>query len=538
MLTVLATDGLSAVGLDVLKKAPGVAAEIRPTMDVETLKKEIANYQAIIVRSATKIRREILDAAPNLELIVRAGIGVDNIDVEYATARGVLVANTPQGNATTTAEHAFALITALARHVPQACRALKGGTWEPKRYMGTELRGKTLGIVGLGNIGRIVARLAQGYQMAVIAHDPYLTPELAKRSGVVAVTLPELLAQSDVVTLHCPLNDATRGMIGKAELAQMKRAAFLVNCARGGIVDEAALAVACSEGVIRGAAVDVYSKEPPPSDHVLLGIDNVIVTPHLGASTSEAQENVSIEAAELVLEYAKNGTVSSAINSEIRLGNVTESTKATVALAKKLGSLQAQLLDGEPKRFSVEIFGDGHGEDSRLITLSAAQPFLQSLFTMDRVNPVNVTQFAKRREVEIVGSIVAAPGPESGGYTNWVRVTVTTKGPGGSEGSHTVRGSVFGADAHRLTEIDGYELDLVAEGTVLLMRNEDRPGVIGKVGTLMGKHDINISRMSVALRPGTTTALAIVTVDSRVPRAALDEMASWEVMESVRQVAL
>ncbi len=538
MLKVLATDNLAPVGLEILERADGIDLDVRPTMDPDTLKSEIGAYQAVIIRSATKLTADVLDAAERLEIAVRAGIGVDNIDVPHATERGILVANTPHGNATTTAEHTFSLIVSLARHVPAACASLKAGRWDKKKYTGTELRGKTLGIIGLGNIGAVVARIARGYEMNVVAYDPFLTADNAKRHGVHAVELNELLERSDVVSLHCPKNDKTKGLIGRDELSRMKPTAFFINCARGGIVDERALAGACKEGVIKGAAVDVFDGEPPAEDNPLLGLDNVVLTPHLGASTKEAQLNVAVEASELILEYATTGSASSAINSQVRLANVSDLTRATVHLARKIGSLQGQLREGDPVRFAVEIFGDENHGHRELILLSAAQTFLEHIFTMDRINAVNVTQFAAKCGTELVGSIVSTPRADMATYTNWVRATVTSKDAGGQERSHSVAGTIFGTSTPKITEIDGYTLDLEPEGTLLVTLHDDRPGVIGKIGTLFGQHDINISRMSVTMRKDRQHALGIIGVDAQVPDAPLDEIATWDVVDRVRQVVL
>ena len=314
MLKVLATDNVSPQGLEPLRGVEGVMLDIKPTMPPDVLKQEIGGYQVAIIRSATKLKKDVLEHASGMKLIIRAGIGVDNIDVPYATERGIIVANTPQGNLVATAEHTFALITALARHVPQAAASLKGGAWEKKLFVGTGLQGKTLGIVGLGNVGQVVARIAEGFQMQVIAFDPLLDAAEVKRRRATKVELDDLLRRADIVTLHCPLNDQTRNLISAEALAKMKPSAFLINAARGGILDEEALAEALRAQKIRGAALDVFVSEPVPAGHPLLGLPNVVATPHIAASTREAQEGVAAEAAELIQEYVKKGTVRTQIN--------------------------------------------------------------------------------------------------------------------------------------------------------------------------------------------------------------------------------
>lgn len=539
MLRVLATDNLSTAGLEVLKSAEDLVVDVKPPLERAVLLEEIKNYEAIIVRSATKLDAEVLEAATNLQLIIRAGIGVDNIDVPHATERGILVANTPHGNSATTAEHAFALITSLARHVPQACGSMKEGRWEKKKFVGTELRGKTLGVIGLGNIGAQVARIGRGYQMQVIAADPYLTDEIAEQHGVTKVELDELIRNADVITVHCPLNDATRGLIGRAELEKMKPSVLLVNCARGGIVDEQALSEALATERVRGAAADVFEKEPPGADHPLVASERVVVTPHLGASTKEAQVNVAVEAAQLLMEYVRQGTVSTALNSRLRLsGEISPAARAAVRLARRLGSLQGQLLDEPPERFEVEIFSQHGSKFQELLLLSAAEAFFKKIFSQDRINHVNVTQYAESRGIGLVSSVIAAEGPDPDGHPNWVRVTVTSKKGDGQERRRTTAGTVFSPRNIRVIDIDGYPMDLAPDGRFLLITNEDRPGVIGRIGTLLGKHGVNIARMSVNLSDRSKAALGVYLVDSEVPPEAMKEISSWDMIESVRYVEL
>ena len=538
MLKVLATDGLSPRGLEILEAAEGIDLDVQATPEPEALKKMLNRYQVIIIRSATKLTADILDAAPDLQLAIRAGVGVDNIDVARATERGILVANTPQGNAATTAEHAFSLITSLARHVPQANAALHDGRWDKKKFMGTELRGKTLGIVGLGNIGATVARIGKGYQMRVLASDPFLTAETAERHGVERVELSELIERSDVITIHCPFTEATRGLIGAGEFERMKETALVVNCARGGIVDEEALAEACKAGRIRGAAVDVFTTEPVPADNPLLGVPNIIVTPHLGASTKEAQVSVAIEAGELVLEYAKSGSVRSAINSSIRLGDLSALTRDSVKLARSLGDLLGQLLEGAPRQLAVEIFGEENAGHRELLTLSAAETFLRAMHAEGRINHVNVKQHAEMRNLELVGSVVTSTGAAMDGYSNWLRVRMTARDENGRDVVHTAAGSVLQSGTFRITEIDGYPFDLVPAGRLLLVRNRDQPGVIGRIGTLLGEHGVNISRMAVNTAPDNPDALGVYTIDQAVSDDIIRELAGWDKISEVRQVEL
>jgi D-3-phosphoglycerate dehydrogenase len=538
MLKVLATDGLSVPGLDVLRRQPEVSLDIRPVLDRETLWRELRNFQVVIVRSETRLDRELLEQATELELIIRAGIGVDNIDVAYATEKGILVANTPRGNAATIAEHTFAMIGALARHIPQADAHVRRGEWNRQRFIGSELRGKSLGIIGLGNIGSVVAGIGTGYGMEILAYDPFVSLEMAERHGAVKVeSLDDLLAQSDFVSIHVPLNEATRGLIGAAALSKMRPTAYLINCARGGIVDEDALAEAVRARRIAGAALDTLVKEPPPPGHPLLGLENVIVTPCLATSTREAQEQVAVEASQLILEYVRYGIVSSAINAPLRIGKGAPRERAFLDLARKLGLLQGQLLDGAPERLTLEIIGDELRDFRELLLLGASERFLSAVVSHERINYVNVKRQAERRHIDLVDSVIKSSrhGISSGGGLLRLRVACRR---GGSTTERAVAGTVFDEDSVRITEIDGYEVDLIPDGIMLLVRNQNRPGVIGRIGTLLGDHGINISRMAVTLREGLSDALGIYAVESPVPEEAMKVMTSWEFIYSVVQVRL
>ena len=537
MLRVLATDNLSPAGLKVLENVKDVSVDVKPPLKREDLKKEIGNYHAIIIRSATKLDREIIEHAKQLQLIVRAGIGVDNIDVDAATENGILVANTPRGNSITTAEHTFAMISALARHIPQASSKLKVKEWEKKRFVGVELKAKTLGLIGLGNVGAVVARIAKGYLMNVIAYDPYITAEFSKGLGVQKVELEDLLETSDVISIHAPFNDATRDIVNEKAFGKMKSTAMLVNCARGGIVNEVDLAKAVKSGRIKGAAVDVFEQEPPPEDHPFYDVDNIIMTPHLGASTKEAQEGVSVDACLLLVEYAKYQMVSSAINSNLKLIEGSPKKQAYIKLSQKIGALQGQLLEGGPKKLTVEISGDDLKEIRDYIQLNVAQTFLKSIFSGEKVNAINVKTLAKRRNLSLVCSDVNGAAGQSG-FQNIIRVKVEAETSDGKTVEHSVSGVCFGEHNIRVTEIDGYYFDLLPEGYWLLVFNEDKPGVIGKIGTLLGTHNINISQMTVNLRKSSSDALSIFTINPSVDQKVIKEIAEWESIHSCKQVHL
>lgn len=538
MLKVLATDNLSESGLKILSDQKDISVDVKPPLEAETLKKEINTYNAIIIRSATKLTADVLSHAHNLELIIRAGIGIDNVDVDYATEKGILVANTPHGNSITTAEHTFALITSLARNIPQACNTLKNHTWDKKSFTGIELKGKTLGLIGLGNIGTVVAKIAQGYAMNVITYDPYVSEDFAKSIGAKKVDLDTLFRTSDIISVHCPKKESTQNMVNEAAFEKMKKDALLINCARGGIVDEKALENAIKNKRIKGAALDVFEKEPI-EDHPLFDYPNVVVTPHLGASTREAQEGVSIDACLLLVEYAKYNAVSSAINSSLKVKEGSPRKWTFIDLAKKLGRLQGQLLRGVPKRFTLESLGDEPQEIHEFLQLNAAQEFMKGILSQDRINTINVKLLARRRGIDLVDSQVdTVPGEFESTYSNLVRVKVVSEVENGKTQESIVAGTVIGQDNVRVVQINGYDLDFIPTGTSLLIRNQDKPGVIGHVGTLLGKHNVNISRMSVNLQAKGTEALSIFSVDSPVSQVVIDQLTKVDFIKSCVQIHL
>jgi D-3-phosphoglycerate dehydrogenase len=536
MFKVLATDNVSQTGLKLLAEEKRVGLDIRPPLPREQLKQSIGAYHAIIIRSATTLDRELLDHAQNLQLIIRAGIGVDNIDVDAATEKGILVANTPRGNATTTAEHTMAMISSLARHIPQAHFKMKQGEWEKKKFLGTELKGKTIGLIGLGNIGAIVAKIAQGYTMQVLAYDPYVPEAVAQQLGAHKVELDDLLKQSDIITIHAPLNENTRHLINENAFAKMKSTVLLVNCARGGIVNETDLAKALKSKRIAGAAVDVFEQEPIPENHPFFELDNLIMTPHLGASTVEAQEGVTVDASLLVLEYLKYKTVSSAINSGLKFKEVSDKHRSFIQLSEKLGSLAGQLAEGVPLEFVTETVGESLSDVRDHIQIYAAMAFMKTMLAGEKINPVNVKYYARKRNLSLVNSEFNGD-TEKMGYHQLIRIRVKVESAGKMK-EYSVAGTLFSKTKFVVTEIDGYYFDLPPEGIWLLIYNQDKPGVIGKIGTILGKHQINISRMSVNLRPGSRDALAVYKVDTPVGPNVIKEINSWESIHFCKQVKL
>jgi D-3-phosphoglycerate dehydrogenase len=512
---VLVSDKLAEAGLRVLREAPGVELEFRPGMSEDELCNVIGDYDGLIIRSATQVTPRVVEEAHKLRVVGRAGIGVDNVDIPAASRRGIVVMNTPTGNSVTTAEHALALLASLARKIPQAVASMRTGKWEKTKFQGREIAYKTLGIIGLGNIGRIVADRAQGLKMKVIGVDPVMSSDRAAELGIELVELDELLARADFVTIHAPLTPETKNMISDAAFEKMKSGALLVNAARGGIVDEEALARAITKGKIAGAALDVFGKEPIDPDHPLLGLDDVLCTPHLGASTSEAQERVAVEIAE------------QAVNVPALPQEIAERLTPYLDVAKALGSLIGQLDPIDVRELRVTCTGEAGELGVTPIARAALAGFLEHHLE-EPVNPISAPYEAQERGIRL-----AEVKEASDRYATTVRVTVT-----GEKGIHTATGTPGRKGEPRLVGLEGYEIDAVMEGPVLIMRNQDRPGVIGSVGTLLGSRGINVSRMQVGLDEKRGQALALWNVDSTLGGDALDELRSIDHVSSVHTLRL
>jgi D-3-phosphoglycerate dehydrogenase / 2-oxoglutarate reductase len=507
---VLLSDSLGPEGLARLREQADLDIEARPGLSPEDLVRTIGEFDALIVRSGTKVTAQVLEHATRLRVIGRAGIGVDNVDVDAATKRGIVVMNTPGGSNVTTAEHAIAMLLAVARNIPQAAAAVRGGKW-PRTLLGTEVCNKTLGIVGLGNIGRIVAERALGLRMKVIAFDPFVTPETAARIGVELVTLDEMWPRVDFLTIHTPLTSETRGLIGRDAIAKMRKGVRIVNCARGGIVDEAALADAIRAGHVAGAALDVFEKEPPPPDHPLLALEQVIATPHLGAATGEAQTNVAVAIALQVAEFLTKGTIQNAVNAPSLSPEVLQVLRPYLGLAEKLGALAAQLAPETPTEVSVQVAGEAAEREAKALTTAVLRGLLDRLLDEHvnySVNYVNAPSIARDRGIRVI----EAKAPYESGYRNAIGVEV--KRPSGTT---TVAGAVFGADTARLTRIGEFRMEAVPEGYILMLHNRDVPGVVGRVGQLLGENQINIAGLELARAERGGMALSLFHVDDPVP---------------------
>ncbi len=515
---VLVSDKLAREGLKILQdaaQAGNLTVDERVGLKPEELCRVIGDYDALIVRSSTKVTADVIAAATRLRVIGRAGIGVDNVDVPAATRRGVTVMNTPGGNSVTTAEHSISMMLALARSIPQATASMKGGKWEKSRFTGTEVFNKTLGIMGLGNIGRLVAARGQGLGMKVIAYDPFLTEEKAQQLGVELVDFDTLLARVDFLSIHTPLTPETRGLVDAAVLAKMKPTARLINCARGGIVNEEALAAAIREGRLAGAAVDVLEKEPPPPDHPLLVLDQVICTPHLGAATAEAQVNVAVAIAEQVVDFLVHNITRSAVNVPSISGELLDLLRPYLDLGERLGRLQAQLLEKAPQQLTIEYAGEIGGVDVRPVTLAVLHGLLDHLLESSVVNYVNARELAREHGIKVVESKTTEPK----GFLNLITLRVQTAG-----GTSEVAGAVFGRDVIRLVKIDGFYLEAVPDGLILMLHNRDLPGVVGAVGTLLGEANINIAGLELGRESIGGMALSLVHVDERIPPPVLERL--------------
>lgn len=525
---ILVSDDVSESGLEPLRAA-GFTVEKRTGLKPDELREIISQYDGLVVRSETKVTAEVLDAAVRLRAVGRAGVGVDNIDVGAATARGVIVMNAPDGNTMTTAEQTIALLLALARSVPQANASLRAGKWERKKFVGVELRGKTLGVVGLGRIGRVVASRAQGFEMRVVAFDPFLAPEQLANTGVDLAPLREVCAQADFLTVHTPLTPETRGIIGAGELALMKPTARVINCARGGLVDERALHDALREGRIAGAALDVFEQEPPAADHPLLALEQVIATPHLGASTVEAQEGVAVTVAEQMRDYFLTGALRGAVNAPALGAQELKVLQPYLTLADRLGRFQAQLADEAVREVSIEYAGDVAELDAAPVTRSFLAGLLRDVSA--RVNVINAFLIAEERGIRVTTSYRHAG---AGEMVSPVRTTIVTTG-----GVETVSGALFGTQGEgRITEIDGFVVEAVPAGHMVVTRSRDVPGVIGRLGTILGAHGVNISRFHLGRRERGGEAIAVVETDAPLDDAVIDELLSKDEIITARRIRL
>jgi D-3-phosphoglycerate dehydrogenase len=527
---IFVADDVSESGLEPLRSA-GFTVEKKTGLKAEELSEALRETDGLVVRSETKVTPELMNAAARLRVIGRAGVGVDNIDVQAATSRGIVVMNAPDGNTITTAEHTIALLVSLARRVPQANGSLREGRWERKRFVGVELQGKTLGIVGLGRIGRTVAARARAFGMSILAHDPFIAPEQARDLELEIAPLDEVFARADFLTVHTPLTAETRGIVGAQAFSKMKRGVRIINCARGGLVDEQALLRAIKEGIVAGAALDVFEQEPPPADHPLLALDEVIATPHLGASTTEAQEGVALTVAEQMRDYLLTGALRGAVNVPALGAQELNALQPYIRLAESLGRFQAQLVDEAVREVRLEYAGAVVDLDAAPVTRAFLAGLLRDVSA--RVNVVNAFLIAEERGIAVTASYTRAGGEVAPA----IRTSVLTTG-----GEQRVAGTIFGGmergSEGRITEIDGFRLEAIPHGHMLVTRNKDVPGVIGRIGTILGEHHVNISRFHLGRRERGGEAMAVIETDAPLKSETLDELRSFEQVISARQIEL
>jgi D-3-phosphoglycerate dehydrogenase len=525
---ILVTDSLAPQGLEVFQRAKGFEVDVRLALKPDELKKICADYDGWVIRSGTKITAELIEAAMNLKVIGRAGVGFENVDVDAASKRGIVVMNTPGGNNVTTGEHTISLMMALARHIPQAVASLKGGKWERNKFVGTELCNKTVGVIGLGNVGRIVSERAAGLRMKVVGYDPFIPAEAIARMGVEPASLEEIFSKSDFITVHVPLTPETQGLINRDAFSKMKTGVRIINCARGGIVDEKDLADAVQEGKVAGAALDVYADEPPPPDHPLLKMDQVITTPHLGASTDEAQLNVAVAVAEQMVDFLAKGLVRYAVNVPSVSPELLEIIRPYLILAEKLGSLQVQMVDALPNEVHVEYRGEVTQYDVAPLTLAVLKGMLTPVMESS-INYVNAPHIARERGIQVIES----KSSKAGDFSSSIIVKINTK-----DREVEVEGAIFGSKLPRIVRVDSFYLEAVPEGYILILRNRDVPGVVGLVGTLLGKKGINIAGMELGRAAKGGNAISFIHVDDAIPKETMKELRNRSEIVSAELVKL
>jgi D-3-phosphoglycerate dehydrogenase len=524
---VLVSDPVSAEGLNLLKEADDIEVEEKTGLTEDELVNIIGEYDALIVRSQTQVTAKIIEHADRLKVIGRAGVGVDNIDISAATAKGIMVVNAPDGNTISTAEHTFSMLMALARKIPQAYLKLKQHVWDRKAFVGVELNEKTLGIIGLGRIGTEVAKRAKAFNMKVIAYDPYLTPDKAEKLGIQSGSLDDVIQSADFITVHTPLLKETKHMISTEQFKRMKDGVYLLNCARGGIIDEDALYEAIISGKVAGAALDVFEEEPA-THHRLLELDQVIATPHLGASTKEAQINVAIIVCQEILNAFKGLPVKNAVNLPSIPAHLLTKLEPYFLLSEQLGSFAAQAVKGAVKEINISYAGELADVDVSPLTRKVIKGVLSYHLGQD-VNDVNAPYLAKQRDVVINEQKTST----SGGFTNLINVELLT-----TDQKKRVSGTLLNGYGARIVKVDHYSIDVEPKGHLIYVHHNDRPGVIGRVGTLLGNYDINIATMQVGRSDIGGDAIMMLSVDKPASKEVLDQLGKMPEIKSVTEIDL
>ena len=522
---VLVSDNFSAEGLRVFEDAHGIEVQYRPGISPADLLEAVSDVDALVVRSGTQVTEDVFQAAHHLKVIGRAGIGVENIDLAAANRKGVVVMTTPFGSTTTTAEHTIAMLLAMARQIPQASYSTKSGQWDKHRFLGVEVSGKTLGVIGAGKIGRLVIERALALKMQVIVYDPYLAAEMVHQIGAELVEFEELLGRADFITLHIPLNSETQDLLDADTLALAKPGCRIINCAIGGLLNESALAEAIRSGRIAGAALDVFAKEPPSPDNPLLALDQVICTPHLRAATIDAQVNVTVQMARQISDFLLKGVVVNALNVPSINSDLLAVIRPYLELSERLGSFAAQMYGRGLQSVTVEYAGEVTDHPTGTLTMALLKGLLTPMIG-SMVNYINAPHLARERGIRVI----EASSSVAEGYTNMIRLTVT-----GSTGEHSVCGALFGADDYRIVRVDGHHVEAVPEGHILCLYNDDRPGMVGFIGQLLADAGINIAMMNLSRRKIQGRAISLINVDSRIPESVLNHLRDNEhILEAVQ----
>lgn len=521
---ILVSDAVSMEGIEILQKEYTV--DIKTKLPPEELLRIIPEYDALVVRSDTKVTKAVIDAAANLKVIGRAGVGVDNIDVEAATQRGIIVLNAPEGNTIAATEHTMAMMLALARNIPQAHATVKAGEWQRSKFMGVEMRGKTLGILGLGRIGTGVAKRALAMEMNVIAYDPFISAERAKALDIELVEMEEIFTTADFITFHLPLTPDTRNLINKEVLGRVKKGVRIINCARGGVIDEVALAEAISEGRVAGAALDVFAKEPLAAESPLLPLDKVVLTPHLGASTAEAQIGVAVDVSKGVLAALRGEPITTAVNMAPIPKHVLQIIRPYLSLAEKMGCLAVHLADGRIQNAEIEYNGEISEVETKMLTTAVVKGILNPIL-QENINYVNAPAIAKSRGI----GIKEVKSKDTANFANLITVKVTT-----DKGEHRVSGTLFGKNEGRIVMIDGYRVDVAPEGWLLIGPHIDQPGMIGKIGTVLGENNINIAAMQVGHTETAGTNIMVMSVEDDIPSPVMLKIRAIEGLLGARLV--
>ncbi len=528
MIKILVSDPLSDEGLKILKEVKEFSVDVKTELKPEALKEIIKDYDALIVRSATKVTKDIIGAAAKLKVIGRAGVGLDNVDLEAATQKGIIVMNTPAGNTISTAEHTMSMILALSRSIPQASASTKKGEWKRSKFMGVELYNKVLGVIGFGRIGSEVAKRALSFGMKILACDPFLSREVVETMGVEVVELKELFQKSDYITVHTPLTEETKHMLSAEEFAMMKNGVRIINCARGGIIDETALINAIKEGRVAGAAMDVFEKEPLSVDSEFLKLDNVITTPHLGASTEEAQVNVAIEVAQIVRDALLGQGIRNAANYPCLEAEVCKILEPYINLSEKLGLFSAQLIEGRFQELNISYSGEITTHDLSPLTMALTKGMLSPILK-ETVNFINAVALAKERGIKLK----EAKSSKEEEFVNLIQLEIKT-----DKETRRISGTLSSNKQPRIVKVDEYYVEIAPVGEMIFIQNRDKPGIIGNLGTLLGRHNINIAAMTFGRDKPGGKAISVLNVDSPISQEVLEKIKNTENVLEVKVIKL